>query len=195
MRRAFGTALLALLVWPAAAAHRREFLIDSQFDIDPGESLYFEIPSKQPEARLEVQFEVQGPRGSRGIRVAVLSERELQNFREKQPHHEIISTAYRQEGILRTRLGEAGGYAVIVDNRLEARRKSRVRLEAVLTTGPDPETLPVTYASPEKRLIVVSVSLAGFLIIVALSGQALWRATRRPPSIPRPASPSLPQWY
>ena len=187
--------LLAILAWPAGAAQRKESLIYSRFEIDPGEWRYFEFPSKERDTRLEVQFEVQAPKDASGVRVAVMREQEFKLFRENQPHREISSTTFRHDGTLRTRLREAGGYAVVVDNRLEGRRKSRVRLEVALTTGPDPETLPVSYASPQKRLMVVSVSLMGFLIIVALTGQALWRATRRPPSSPPPGFPQPPLWY
>ena len=79
---------------------------------------------------------------------------------------------------------------VVIDTRREGGRKSRVWMEATLTTGPEPEELPVTYASPRKRRVVVAASLAGFLAIVATAGQALWQAVKRRP----PPPPSLPIW-
>lgn len=172
-------ALALLLAAPLAAAQRRETLIYSRFDIDPGEWRFFEFPSKEKDARLQVRFEVQSPQNSSGVRMVVLTESEFQKLRQNQPHKEIRSTAYRRESELRTTLAEPGGYAVVIDNRLEGRRKYRVEMEVNLITGPDPETLPVGYASPGKRRIVVTASLAGFLLILALSGQALWRAARR----------------
>ena len=171
--------LLVFAAWPLAGAQRKETLIYSRFEIDPGEWRYFEFPSKEKDARLQVQVDLQAPKNAPGVRVAVMNEEEFRRFRAGQPHRAIASSAYRREGNLRTRLAEPGGYAVIIDNRLEGRRKSRVEMEVTLTTGPDPENLPVDYASPQKRLIVVSVSLAGFLLILVLSGRALWRATRQ----------------
>ena len=171
--------LLVLAAWPLPGARRKETLIYSRFEIDPGEWRYFEFPSKEKDARLQVQVDLQAPKNAPGVRVAVMSEEEFRRFRASQPHRTIASSAYRREGNLRTRIPEPGGYVVIIDNRLEGRRKSRVEMEVTLTTGPDPENLPVDYASPRKRLIVVTVSLAGFLLILVLSGRALLRATRR----------------
>ena len=178
MARCGRLALIALLAGPLFAAQRRETLIFSRFDIDPGEWRYFEFPSKERDARLQVHFEVQSPQRSSGVRVAVLSERDFRQLRDNQAHSEISSTGYRKQGDLRTRLSEPGGYAVVFDNRMEGRRKYRVEMEVNLITGPDPESLPVEYASPRKRLIIVTTSIAGFLLILALSGKALWRATR-----------------
>jgi len=48
--------VLATMVTPAA--RRKETLIYSRFDVDPGEWRYFEFPSKAGEARLEVRFDV-----------------------------------------------------------------------------------------------------------------------------------------
>ena len=171
--------LLALMAWSAFAAQRRETLIYSRFDIDPGEWRYFEFPSKAADARLDVRFEVLSPKDSAGVRVAVQKEQDFRQFRENRPYAEISSSSYWKEGSLRTRLAEPGGYAVVIESRKESQRKCRVELEVSLTAGPDPESLPVSYASPRKRLIVVTVSLAGFLLILVLAGQALWRATRR----------------
>ena len=170
--------LLALAALPASAAQHKETLIYSKFDIDPGEWRYFEFPSKEKDARLRVQFEAQSHQKTSGVRVALQSEEEFRKFRENRPHREISASGYRRDGTLRANLAEPGDYVVVIDNRMEGRRKCRVEMEVTLTTGPDPETLPVEYASPRKRLIVVAASLAGFLAILALSGQALWRATR-----------------
>jgi hypothetical protein len=179
MLRGFWIALLLVSV-AAPAARRKETLIYSRFDVDPGEWRYFEFPSKAGEARLEVRFDVLSPKNGLGIRATLLSAGEFEKFREKQPHQDIQATSYRRAGSLRVRLSEPGDYVVVVDNRQDAQRRSRVDLEVTLTTGPDPESLPVAYASPRKRLIVVTLSLAGFAVIAGLAGRALWRATRRP---------------
>ena len=180
MPRGFLAALLlAALPGSLEAARRKETLIYSRFEVDPGEWRYFEFPSKVSEARLEVRFEVLSPKESPGVRVTVQKGAEFEKFREDQPHRDFRTTSYQRSGRLFTRLPETGDYVVIVDNRQEAKRRSRVDLEVSLTTGPDPETLPVTYASPHKRLIIIAASVAGFLLIVLLSGRALWRATRR----------------
>jgi hypothetical protein len=178
-RWAGGSVLVLLLAAPLAAAQRRETLIYSQFDIDPGEWRYFEFPSKEKDARLRVEYKVEAPPNSSGVRVAVVTESEFLKLRQNQPHKEIRSSAYRRQGELRTPLPDPGGYAVVIDNRLEGRRKYRVDLDVSLITGPDPETLPVGYISPERRRVVVTASIAGFLLILGLAGQALWRATRR----------------
>jgi len=185
MPPALRLALVALLAWAAPAAQRKETLIYSRFDVDPGEWRYFEFPAKAGEARLDVRFEVLSPKNAPGVRVAVLREGEFRRFRDNQPHQQVRTTTYRREGSLRTRLEEPGGYVVLIDNRQGERRRCRVDLEVTLTTGPDPETLPVRYASPQKRLIVVAASLFGFGVITGWAGRALWRTSRRPET-PRP---------
>ncbi len=160
----------------AAAQHKETFTYN--FDLEPRETRYFEVTSKEKDARLRVQFEVQSPQNAAGVRVALLSAEQFQELREQRAHGEITSTAYLREGNLRTRLAEPGRYVVVIENQME-RRRCRLEMEVVLTTGPEPETLPATYASPQKRLIVVSASVAGFLLILALSARALWRATRK----------------
>ena len=179
MERCLLWLLLVLAAWPLPGAQRKETLIYSRFEIDPGEWRYFEFPSKENDARLQVQVDVRAPKNAPGVRVAVMNEEDFRRFRAGQPHREIASSAHRREGSLRIRLSDPAGYVVVIDNRLEGRRKSRVEMEVTLTTGPDPENLPVDYASPRKRLIVVTVSLACFLLILVLSGRALWGATRQ----------------
>lgn len=180
MLRGFVAALLLVTLAPPAAAARRKDTLNYSFDIDPGEWRYFEFPSKSGEAWIEIRFDVLSPKDSRGVRVAIQREREFDKFRENQPHQNFQVTSYQRSGNLRSRLTESGGYVVIVDNRREAKRRARVYLEVIVTTGPDPESLPVAYASPRKRWIVVTISLAVFAAMLLVFGRALWRATRRP---------------
>ena len=171
--------LMVWLAWPAQARQRREYLFSSRFDIDAGESRFFEFPSKEKGARLEVQFEAVSGRLSAGARVILLREREFRRFRAQQAYAEITSTEFAAEGSLRYRLEEPGNYALVMELPANSRRRNRVRLEVTLTTGPDPATLPASYASPRKRLVVVAASLTGFFLVLALSGRALLRAARR----------------
>ncbi len=166
-----------LLAWALAAAQHKE-TFTYNFDLEARETRYFEVTSKENDARLKVQFEVLSPQNAAGVRVALLSEEQFQQLREQKGHGELTSTAYLREGNLRTSLAEPGRYVVVIENAME-RRRCRLEMGVVLTTGPEPETLPVTYASPQKRLIVVGASVAGFLLILTLSARALWRATRR----------------
>ena len=168
-------------VCSTTAAQRKDTLVWSRFDLDPGERRRFELPTKTPEARLLIRFEVLSPKDAAGVRVIVGREQEL-----GRPYQ---ATSYRKEGSLRTKLAEPGSYVVAVENRRDPRR-SRVEIEVTLTSGPDPENLPVGYASPRKRLLVVSASVIGFLVILLLSGRALWRATRGR----RPPPPLPPLW-
>ncbi len=190
--RRVGTAAVLLLAWTASAAARRESLIYSRFDIDPGEWRYFEFPAKENAARLEVRVEVLSPEKASGVRVRILTEAEFQQLRAQKPHQEVHATGYRRQARLRTRLGEAGGYVVVIDNPHAEREKSRVELDVMLTTGPDPQDLPVAYASPRKRLVVIGLSLIIFLAIAGWSGRALLRAARQRPEPPSP--PFTPIW-
>ncbi len=192
MSRGAIIALMALLAWPAGAA-RRESLTSSRFHLDPGEWRYFEVPVKEGNARLDVEFEVTSPKKAGGIRVRIFRDEEFQRFRSRQQHRTIGATGYDREGRWRARLADAGVYIVVVDNGAGERQKAQVRMDISLMTGPEPENLPVTYASPRKKQIVVTTSIAGFLVIVVLWGKALWRAARNRPDPPLP--PPTPVWY
>jgi len=183
-RRLAFAVLVAAIASPADAARRKESLIYSRFDVDPGEWRYFEFPAKAAEARLEVRFDVLSPKDSPGVRAVVLRQAEFESYRERRPHRDLQATAYQRTGSLRTRLSEPGGYVVVLDNARESKHRARVDLEVTLTIGPDPEALPVAYASPRRRLAVVAASVAGFLLILLVSGRALWRAARRRPPPP-----------
>jgi hypothetical protein len=162
-----------------AAQHKETF--NYSFDVDPGDSRYFEMPTKEANARLHVEYEVQWPQRTRGVRVMVHSAGEFEKMRQNQAHQEIASLDYQKEGKLDIHLPSPGRYVVVIANRREARRRCRVEMDVTLTTGPEPETLPVSYASPQTRKIVITASLAGFALILVISGRALWRATRPPP--------------
>jgi hypothetical protein len=178
--------LLVALAVAASAAQRRETLIYSRFDVDPGEWRYFEFPAKEATARLEVRFEVESRREARGrgVRVRLLTDEAFGRFRENLPAEHLEGTRYRRRGGLTAKLGP-GNYVLVVENRREGEGRSRVSLDVNLITGPDPETLPVAYASPQRRMAVVGVSLAAFTLILLWGGGALWRAARAH----RPSSP------
>jgi hypothetical protein len=179
MPRRVPTALLLLLVLAAAApaAQRQETLIYSRFEVDPGEWRYFEFPAKEVAARLDVRFDVDSSRDAGGVRVRLLRDREFERFRQNQPSESLGSTNYRRRGRLTAKL-EPGSYVVVVEGRPEGHRRSQVELDVKLLTGPDPEALPVAYASPRRRLVIVGVSLAAFAVILGWAGGALWRAAR-----------------
>lgn len=164
---------------PLRAAQHKETSSHS-FDVDPGEPRYFEMPAKEANARLHVQYQVQWPQKTRGVHVLVESEEQFQHFRKNRPHREIASLDYQKEGTLDVHLPSPGLYMVVVES-AEVRLRCRVEMDLTLTTGPEPETLPVSYVPPRTRLIVVSTSLAGFALILIFSGRALWRATRHRP--------------
>jgi len=176
-RRVRTALLLMLLALPVAAstAQRQEALIYSRFEVDPGEWRYFEFPAKDPVARLEVRFEVESSRDAGTVRVRLLRDREFEHFRQHQSSESLGATNYRRRGRLTAKL-EPGSYVVVVEGPPEGHRRAQVELDVKLLTGPDPETLPVAYASPRRRWVVVGVSLAAFALIVGWAGGALWRA-------------------
>src|SRR5262245_38071958 len=138
--------LLTALSVAAPAAQHKDTVIYSRFDVDPGEWRYFEFPSKDPEARLEVSFEVENGNRERAVRVRVLQDHQFARFRQNEPAEAIGASPYRRRGGLATRV-LAGNYVVLVESRQGNSAPSRVQLDVSLLGGPDPETLPVAYAS------------------------------------------------
>jgi hypothetical protein len=109
-----------------------------------------------------------------GVRVrGSLRDREFARFRQTSQRNSSVPQLPR-----RGRHGEAGAGHLrsCSEGRPEGHRRSQVELDVKLLTGPDPETLPVAYASPRRRSVVVGVSLTVFAVILAWAGGALWRA-------------------
>jgi hypothetical protein len=123
----------------------------------------------------------------RSVRVALMRIGDVRHLEAGRPHRVLVATPYRASGAFRYAVGEPGEYAIVVDNRLDARGPADVRLRVLLDFGravPEARVL-----SPARRLSVVVLSLSFFVGVTCWSGRLLLRAIRaqRTPGPPPPS--------
>jgi|HigsolmetaAR202D_1030399.scaffolds.fasta_scaffold07889_2 hypothetical protein len=90
----------------------------------------------------------------------------------------VAATAYVDKGNLAVRVPSTGEYELILDNRMEGRDDADVQL-AVWLAFNNPAPVEVRYLEPEKRTLVIWLSLCFFVGTVFYSGRRLLDALRR----------------
>ncbi len=164
--------ILALLL-ALAAAPRALPLLDETVTVAAAKWRAYGIPLRQQPARLECGFTVVS--GGSGVRVLLLERAEFAKMSAGQAHRELAATAYQRSGGF-TCWAPPGDYVMLVDNRMEGRGPAAVRLQVALVFDsgePAPRTL-----SPERRAVVVGLSLLFFAAVALLAGSGLRRAFR-----------------
>ncbi len=170
--------MIALALLLAFAAPQRVLLTDDVYSIPHGQWRYLEVRLKQRVATIECSFNVVS--GGPGVRVTLVSARELVLFREGGSHDVLATTDFRPSGLLRFTVPEPGEYALVVDNRAEGAARARVKLEIYLEFGGErhraARTLP-----PARKWTVVVLSIGCFLLLAVWAGRRLIRAFQRSP--------------
>lgn len=171
--------LLALL----ATAAQRLLVIEETVTVPASQVRAVNLNVAAREALLECEFEVRGP-GS-GIRVALMRWEQAERFRLGKSHQTVSALPYSRDGKLRAVVSAGGRYQMILDNRMEGRGPSDVRMKVWLTFGP---IVPVELSTGRRAAVVVT-SLGFFFAVVWFGGRKLWAATRAR-RIPWPPGPS-----
>jgi hypothetical protein len=169
-RDGLGLAILLLLL-PAAT---RVTAVDEVYTIPPAEWRYVPMELKQTPVALSCDFEVAG--NGLPVRVALLSQADLERLRADQPHGFLAASPPATRGSFGFGLHHPGTYAVVVDNRA-LRSPVRVHLRVSLDfSGRAGET--IQYLSPQRRLTVILISFAVFFGIVTWSARKLLAAVK-----------------
>jgi len=163
---------LALLLLAAGSA--TVDLVDETFEIPPDEWRYVELSLKQEPVTVWCSFETLHPR--RKVRVALLRRGDLERMRADQPHG-ILASVPADRGVLHHTIAAPGDFAVLVDNRAESGRATRVHLRVWLDFS-RPSEPHVRYVPATRRLVVVALSLSFFVATVVFSVRRLRRRTR-----------------
>jgi hypothetical protein len=164
-------AVLALLLLLAAT---RAELVDEVYTIPPAEWRYVQVELKQTPVQVMADFQVLS--GNTEVRVALLSEADLERLRADEAHGFLAATPAGSRGAFRFQLLAPGPYAVVVDNRAR-NAPVRVHLRVALDfAGRDEQG--VRYLPPERRLAVILISFAVFFGIVTWSARKLLRAIK-----------------
>ncbi len=160
------------LLWLVTASPQsmRQTLMDEVYTIPASDWRYVPVVLKQPPVTLECEFKVLS--GGAGVRVGLVNAQGLAAMRHGRRHDTLATTSFEQSGLLRHEVLEADEYAVIVDNSQDGRGTAQVQLRISLDF-PNRQQGQVRQLSPARRVLVVVISLAIFLGIVAFAGKKL----------------------
>ena len=165
--------MILALVLALAAGPRVVPILDETVTVPAADWKAFEIPLRQRPARIDCGFEVES--GGSGVRLLLIERAELERMSAGQGYHTLAATAYQRSGGFAYR-APPGDYVIVADNRMEGRGPAEVRLEVELVFDGGGE-LPRTL-SPERRAVVVGLSILFFGAVALFAGGPLWRAFR-----------------
>jgi len=160
--------VLALLVLPRALP-----ILDETVTVPVAEWKAFPIPVRQQPSRIDCGFEVES--GGSGVRLILIERAGFERMSAGQGYRALAATVYQRSGGFMV-WAPPGDYVVVADNRMEGRGPAEVRLQVTLVVdggGERPRTL-----SPERRAVVVGLSVLFFGAVALLAGGRLWRAFR-----------------
>jgi hypothetical protein len=155
--------LIALLV----------ILTDGLISIPPGQ--WRAISVLIPSAGTLVQMEHEVRDGGR-VHTLLLPQSEAERFHRGRSVEPICSSGYQSEARLRCRVPAAGPHVLIVDNQITMRRPAMVHLRVDVRA---PADVIVRELPPQRRRIVISLSLAVFGAIVVFSARQFLKHSSR----------------
>jgi len=102
-----------------------------------------------------------------------MEQADLERLNQGEDHGVVMATTVGPAGRLAVRPGKPGDYVVVIENHSGTRETSKVRLRVTV------DFVESTQLSPERQLIVITLSFAVFFGIVTYSARRLWQSVKR----------------
>ena len=145
-------------------------VVEQTYQIPANDWSFFDLGLRPRSALIKADFAVEaGP----PVQLLLMEQADLERLNRAETHGMVLSTAVGPAGRLEVRIGKAGDYAVVVENRSGRAETSKVRLR-VSSDFAEAATL-----SPQRQLTVLAISFAAFFGIVTYSARRLWQAVKR----------------
>ena len=125
-----------------------------------------EINVREHGTTLDCAFEV--VQGGSKAQVLLMPRADAERFNRGRSYRALYETGFEESGRFRYRVREAGEYILLLDNRLERRFDTTVHVKVQLHS---PSLLNVRTASPERRRVVVTLSLLFFGSVLVFSAR------------------------
>ena len=174
--------MIALLLLLLAAAGETVVLFDDVIKVPRSQWRAIRLDLQQRPATIEVTHEVL--KGRSAVRVVLMTSEDVERFSKGQSHRVLAASSFTEKGNFRYSVSIPGHYQVLLDNRLEGRGASEVKVKIAVAFDErltfTPRELPA-----ETRQRVVFWSLSGFAAICVVSGWALVSAARSRRTRPR----------
>lgn len=148
-------------------------LADEVYRIPPHNWRYMELGLNQRPALVNARFEVD--EGPPRVRLALMSRSDLDRMRAGAPRSPLAMSPPGPSGRVFSVVPQAGNYVLVVENRGAA--AAVVHLRVVLDFS-GRRSFTVTQISPERRAVVIGISMLVFLAIVTYSARRLLRNLR-----------------
>ena len=173
-------ALLLLL----AAATERVTLFDDVIKVPRSQWRAIRLDLQQRPATIEVSHEVL--RGRSAVRVVLMTSEEVERFSRGESHRVLAASPFSEKGNFHYAVTSPGNYQVLLDNRLEGRGASEVKVKVAVAFDDRLSFAPRELPEETQRRVVLW-SLGGFAAVCSVCAWALLsavRSRRTPPSDP-----------
>ena len=157
--------ILAALLAATSAAPKIATLYDDAVTVGPGRIRTLDIPLPIRPVRIVCTYEL--IQGGSGVRVVLLRKEDAERWLRGEAHHVETSTSFSKRGAFSYRPVEPDHYQLVLDNRMEGRTTSEVRL-LVRTVESEEASGPVRPADRAKGRILVLASMAIFAAVAGL---------------------------
>ncbi len=141
-------------------------LLDSVVPVQPSSWRAIEVKIDKPETTVECAYSVE--QDAARVEAILLTRHDAERFNQGKSYHPLASTGFQTEGKLRYEIDQPGDYVLLLDNRLESRKATDVSLKINLR---EPPSIVVGTVSPERRQVVITLSLLFFLGVVMFSAR------------------------
>ncbi|MBI4892050.1 MAG: hypothetical protein HY821_15600 [Acidobacteria bacterium] len=165
--------LLALLVAataPTAESPRITTYYDDTVIVGAGRFRTLDLSLPEEPARIVCSFEV--VQGGSGIRAVLLKSEDAERWLRGEAHDVEAATPFGRRGAFSHKPADPDHYVIVLDNRMEGRASTEVRL-TVRTVQGDGHVGPVTPADPVRGQILVWSTMALFFGICIYSGRQI----------------------
>lgn len=152
--------LLALLV----------LITDGVVDVPPSRWTAIQLKTDQNSTTAQISYDVE--RGSR-VQALVLTRQDAELFNRGRQPKPIGFSGFERSARFRVFIPEAGDYVLLLDNRIEGRFPSKVRLRIEVSA---PNDVRVSWVPEERRRATVALSLLFFGSVVVFSAVKFLRS-------------------
>lgn len=149
------------MIWLLALAT----LTNGVLSVPPSKWLPVDLGQLDPGTKIEIEFEVRS--GSR-VQAHVVTKGDAERFHRGRSMTPLCSSGFERASRLRCRVFESAHYVLIADNRIEGRIPASVHLRVDLQAPP---TVVVRELPPERRRLVVALSLGFFGAVLVFSAR------------------------
>ncbi len=141
-------------------------LVDSVVPVQPSSWRAIEVKVDKPGTTVECSYTVDGDTAR--VEAILVTRHDAERFNQGRSYHPLASTGFQTTGKLHFEIDEPGDYVLLLDNRLESGRTTDVSLKIDLR---DPPNIVAGTVSPERRQVVITLSLLFFLGVVMFSAR------------------------